>query len=302
MHAGRCTGDGALRARARRRHGVRAPARRGRTDGAPRRRRLERSRQPRLRGPGPVTSDPVRLATALATLLLYAALCGAIWWARRRRHHAAEEAARRLRPAREGVTPILVAYASQTGFAEELAWQTARLLHTAGEPARVLPLQDVGADDLRAAERALFLVATYGEGDPPDNAARFVRGAMGEPLALQGLRYGLLALGDSQYARFCGFGRSLDAWLADSGARPLFARIDMDNGSPPALEDWWRRLGAVAAIDLPAARDEQPYEPWTLQVRRHLNPGSAGEPIFHLEFAPTPGAAAQWESGDLVQV
>ena len=64
--------------------------------------------------------------------------------------------------------PVLVAFASQTGFAEELAWMTARALSgTAGDGgagARVLSFADLDLETLKAADRALLIVSHDGRG------------------------------------------------------------------------------------------------------------------------------------------
>ncbi len=119
---------------------------------------------------------------------------------------------------------------------------------------------------------------------------------------LSHLQYGLLALGDRQYAQFCGFGRALDSWLRAGGARPWFERIEMDNGAPQALTAWQHQLTQISSLgDMPAW--EQPvFSEWTLAARRHMNPGSAGEPVFHIELQPPATEPALWESGDLAQV
>jgi sulfite reductase (NADPH) flavoprotein alpha-component len=115
-------------------------------------------------------------------------------------------------------------------------------------------------------------------------------------------RFGLLALGDRTYRNFCGFGRRLDEWLRERGAQPLFERIDVDNGEPAALHAWWRELSHIAATsDLPDWEDV-PFEPWVLRERRHLNPGSAGGPVFHLELVRQGAVTAGWQSGDLLQI
>ncbi|MGV2904799.1 flavodoxin domain-containing protein, partial [Achromobacter sp. AGC25] len=85
------------------------------------------------------------------------------------------------------------------------------------------------------------VASTYGEGDPPDAAAAFAGQmqaasvAPGTAPALAGLQYAVLALGDSEYTQFCGFGHRLDDWLHAQGATPLFDRVDVDNGDPAAL-------------------------------------------------------------------
>jgi sulfite reductase (NADPH) flavoprotein alpha-component len=252
------------------------------------------------------TADPARLAAAALLVLAYLLLCGGIAWRQARRRRAARQAASDLMPAAAGSTRVLIAHASQTGTAEELAWQTAAMLHTAGWSARLCALDELDATTLAGAERALFVASTYGEGDPPDAAAVFARRVMASDLApgaLAGLHYAVLALGDDDYAQFCGFGRSLDQWLARQGAAPMIGRVEVNRGDAAALELWRRQLSHIAGTsDLPDWQGP-PFSTWRLAARRLLNPGSAGAPTFHVELEP---AAAHglpaWESGDLVQV
>src|SRR5262245_1530577 len=108
---------------------------------------------------------------AVAVVVCYGALCAAAYLRHRRRLLDARREAAALLPAAEGAAPLLVLHASQTGQAEDLAWQSARALHSAGVPVRLAPLGEVRRADLRAASRALIVTSTYGEGDPPDSAA-----------------------------------------------------------------------------------------------------------------------------------
>lgn len=243
-----------------------------------------------------------RWLLAALCVLLYAALCLGLWRRARRRARAARAEAAALAAASAGSQPVLVAYASQTGQAEAIAHETARLLHTAGEPVHLCALGAVDAALLARTRTALFVASTYGEGDAPDNAAAFQQGCMARPLALAHLRCGVLALGDRQYARFCGFGQALAAWLAASGAEALFDAVEMDNGAPEALRRWQQHLGQVALLDATPAWQAPAFAPWRLAERIHLNPGSAGGAVFHLAFAPPPGVAADWQSGDLAEV
>jgi sulfite reductase (NADPH) flavoprotein alpha-component len=244
-----------------------------------------------------------RLPAAITLIALYLLLCGFVAWRFRRRQRQQAEAAAQLLPAQDGAAPVLVVHASQTGQAEAIAWQTARALHVAGLPVRLASLGEITPGDLRAAPHALLVVSTYGEGDPPDAAAPFWRAALAAAPDLAALQYGVLALGDSSYEHYCGFGRALDSWLAQAGARPLFERIDVDCGDAAALEHWRQSLSRLAGtLDLPAW-EEAPFEPWRLAARTHLNPGSAGGGVFHLELEPLPGQALpDWQAGDLVQV
>jgi sulfite reductase (NADPH) flavoprotein alpha-component len=241
---------------------------------------------------------------ALATVLCYALMCGAIAWQHRNRQRAAQRRVDALLPASPGVPAWWVAYASQTGQAEELALQTAQALHTAGVPVRLAPLSQISLADLQQADRLLCIASTYGEGDPPDSAVPFARQVMTEAGAtLSHLHVGLLALGDATYAHFCGFGRQLDQWLMDRGAQALFERIDVDKSDPEALRRWRQHLAHLAGTnDLPDW-EAPALQPWRLRARQHLNPGSAGEEVHHLELVPDGGTPCpDWQAGDLVQL
>ncbi|WP_431049144.1 sulfite reductase subunit alpha [Roseateles sp. L2-2] len=251
----------------------------------------------------PILSRP---AAALLLIALYLLLCAAVWWRHRRRLRQAADAAAALLPAADAGPPVLVLHASQTGQAEELAWQTAKALHLAGMPVRVASLGEIDRDDLRGARHALFIASTYGEGDAPDSAAPFARDLMaaeGSALDLSSLEVGVLALGDSTYTHFCGFGRALDAWLREHGARLMFDRIDSDRADEHALAQWRQRLSHFAGTADLAEWETPVFTSWRLSERRHLNPGSQGGPVFHLELTPADGSPLPaWEAGDLVQV
>lgn len=247
---------------------------------------------------------------AVGVVLAYLALCGAVVWREHRRRRRAQHDAAALAAAQPDTAPVLVAYASQTGAAEDLAWQAARLLHGTGLAARIVALNEVTASDLAQARFALFIASTSGEGDPPDNAALFARQVLwpahppaGPVERLPHLHFGLLALGDATYTHFCGFGRALDGWLRGCGAQPMFDSIEVDRLDAAALQQWQRQLGRWAGTsDLPDG-EAPAFDRWRLVARRHLNPGSAGGPVFHVELAPIDGVALPaWESGDLVQL
>lgn len=253
----------------------------------------------------------VRTVGAGATLLGYAALCSAVFIRQRRRHAAKRLAAQAL--AGDGTTePALVLFASQTGQAESIAWETARWLHDAGTSTRVLPLDEVDATTLESAKRAFVIASTYGEGDAPDGAAVFAEKVMGLSLKLPALRYAVLALGDRGYDNFCGFGRDIDKWLTRTGARPMVARIDVDNGDPAALAQWGAHWRTPATDDAVSSGETTPsgaatgetslFAPWQLVSRVLLNAGSAGAPIYQLAFGPPRSVVADWRSGDLVQI
>ena len=245
-----------------------------------------------------------QIVQALVTVLAYMLMCGTIAWRYRQRQREAQRRVDALLPATPGAPAWWVAYASQTGQAEQLALQTAQALHTAGVPVRLAPLSQIRMADLQQADRLLCIASTYGEGDPPDSAVPFARQVMASAAVnLSHLHVGLLALGDQTYANYCGFGRALDRWLMANGAQALFERIDVDKSDPQALQRWRQHLAHLAGTnDLPDW-EAPALQPWRLQERVHLNPGSAGEPVCHLVLVPDPRQPLpEWQAGDLVQI
>lgn len=203
----------------------------------------------------------------------------------------------------DGTEPVLVAWASQTGFAQMLAERSAAMLADAGVPVRVLPLDAVDGALLGRTRRALFLASTTGEGDPPDHALAFLHGVLAQPHALQALDYALLALGDREYQDYCAFGRQLDEWLRGNGARPLFDRVEVDNADQAALRHWQYEVGRIGGLsDLPDWTAPA-YERWTLRSRRLLNPGSPGAGVFDLALEPAAGTPLpDWQAGDIAEI
>ncbi|WP_426702452.1 flavodoxin domain-containing protein [Rhodanobacter sp. Col0626] len=196
---------------------------------------------------------------------------------------------------------VRVIYASQTGFAEQIAQRTQQSLRAAGMATRLDGINSVAADDLRHAGRVLFVVSTTGDGEPPDMALAFHRLAMQQPTSLSGLRYGLLALGDSDYEEFCGFGRQLQRWLQASGAQPLFDPVEVDSEDEASRRHWQHHLAMLSDTrDLPDWQAPA-YQRWRLVERCLLNPGSVGAPCFHLALQPSVGSA-HWQAGDLVEI
>lgn len=209
----------------------------------------------------------------------------------------------RAQPAAAVDDEVWVVHASQTGFAESLARRTADTLRTAGVAAVPRALGGLDVAGLARRRRVLFVVSTTGEGDAPDTAFGFVRHAMGAAPAstLDDLRYGLLALGDRHYARFCAFGHALDRWLRQAGARPLFDLVEVDDGDPGALRHWQQQLHLLGGGIEIADWREPDYQRWRLVSRRLLNAGSLGAPVFHLGFEAIDGARS-WAPGDIAEI
>ncbi|PTU33197.1 sulfite reductase subunit alpha [Stenotrophobium rhamnosiphilum] len=236
-----------------------------------------------------------RVLHAAAVVFVWLLFCAFIAWRRIRQQ-------RRLSlPTLAGDTPLLLCYASQTGYALRIAMQTAKSLQAAGQSVNLKSLGDVDLTTLQSSSRALFVVSTTGEGDPPDTAITFVRKVMRGQSNLKGLNYGLLALGDQEYRHYCGFGRELDRWLKRHGAQPLFDAVEVDNADEGALRHWQHHLELLGDGQAVPDWTEPEYEDWRLVERTLLNAGSAGGAVYHLSLEPQ-GKPLTWSAGDIVEI
>jgi sulfite reductase (NADPH) flavoprotein alpha-component len=121
-------------------------------------------------------------------------------------------------------------------------------------------------------------------------------------LDLRALQYGLMALGDREYTRFCGFGHALDAWLRHRGAQPRFDCIEVDNADQGALRHWTHHLRLISGDHELPDWQAPVYHGWRLVERRCLNPGSVGEAVFHLELSAPAGPTLAWSAGDIAEI
>lgn len=242
-----------------------------------------------------VPSAP-RSYAAAGSVLAYAGLVA--WFLYRA--HARDRATQPTAVAAQDA--VWVVHASQTGFALELADMTAASLRHGGMTVQRAGLEHLDAVRLQGITKAIFVVSTTGEGDPPDPALGFVRRIMSQSLRLHGLQYAVLALGDREYAQFCAFGHQLDDWLRRQHAQPLFDLVEVDNADDSALRHWQHHIGQLGNGDEAPDWASPRYESWRLRERIELNPGSLGGPAFHLSLAPDAGALPEWTAGDIAEI
>lgn len=231
---------------------------------------------------------------AIAAWLMLAWHCMFRPYARRRRESAKNRSA-----APGSNTRTAIVYASQTGTALEIARRTADAL---GEQGVLLPIDELAPANLANYQQALFVVSTYGEGDPPDMAQAFHQ-AMDQSLPgnleLQGLHAGILALGDSGYQNFCGFGLALETWLRRQGANLMFDTLKANRADADTLTEWTNRLAERFSISLsPYA----PFHTWTLVKREITNPSGLGRPCHELLLQPADPQQLDWLAGDIAQI
>lgn len=244
------------------------------------------------------TVHDTHLMYAIMVVALYLVFCGWIFL-RHKKNTAQDNPLSRQLSA--GEQNILIAYASQTGNAEQLAQKTAESLTQAGMSVEVRMLSAIDLLMLNRTKRALFVVSTTGEGDAPDNAGDFLQQVMLADVRLHQLEYGILALGDASYKHFCGFGHTLDTWLQHTHAVPMFDMVEVDRGDEGALRHWQYQLSVLAKDTEMADWKTPEYQYWQLSTRILLNPGSAGAPVYHLKLT-TDRPTVHWQAGDILEI
>ncbi|KAL1593202.1 hypothetical protein SLS60_010810 [Paraconiothyrium brasiliense] len=173
----------------------------------------------------------------------------------------------------------VVFYGSQTGTAEDYASRIAKEGHSRfGLNCMVADLEDYDYDNLDQFPEdklAVFVLATYGEGEPTDNAVEFYEfiggddvafseGASAEEKPLSKMKYVAFGLGNNTYEHYNSMVRDVDKYLTKLGATRLGAAGEGDDGAGTMEEDflaWKEPMWTAVCEALKLEEREAVYEP-----------------------------------------
>ncbi|MCL2913838.1 assimilatory sulfite reductase (NADPH) flavoprotein subunit [Shewanella corallii] len=143
----------------------------------------------------------------------------------------------------EQAQQLTVLYGSQTGNSRGVAEALAQRAAEAGWQVNLTSMGDLKPKQIKDESLLALVVSTHGEGEAPDDAIELHQFlASKRAPKLDGLKYSVLALGDSSYEFFCQTGKDFDERLANLGAEALLPRVDCDVDFEDAAEQWQVQL------------------------------------------------------------
>ena len=226
-----------------------------------------------------------------------------IWFVRSRKSVRLAHNAR----AGEADTIILV------GSEGNSTWGFAKTLHlelvAAGHRVHTAPMNDL-ARHYPKARRLIVMTATYGDGDAPESARRFVD-KLERFAPAPGLAYAVLGFGDRSFSDFCGYAARVETALKDKGLVPILDYATIDRQSAQSFAEWGQALGTVLGHELVLnhAVELPKLSGFVLESRRDF--GEAYQtPRAILRFRPVArpgilarlGLAPSYVAGDLIGI
>lgn len=210
---------------------------------------------------------------------------------------------------------VTILFGSQSGNAQRLAQKAGKSLEGRGFQVTVSSMSDFKPNNLKKISNLLVFVSTHGEGEPPDNAISFHEFLYSKRAPkLDGLRFSVLALGDSSYEFFCKTGIDFDQRLEELGADRIYPRVDCDVDYEEPAAEWFEGVISrltegqpTGSAPIPAGSAatqvvESVYSrtnPFYAEVLENLNLNGRGsnKETRHLEIS-LEGSGLTYEPGD----
>ncbi|MEO9274470.1 flavodoxin domain-containing protein [Marinomonas sp. 5E14-1] len=204
-----------------------------------------------------------------------------------------------LRPSHKGgrSNGTLLAYASQTGSARQLAFQLKEMANS------LLDVQCVSTltmKQLRGYARVYFVVSTYGKGESPDCAHKFIIDLQRQETSLDTIypSFSVLALGDRSYTTFCQFGHTLSSLLERIGFRRELPVHEVDRMDLASIESWWRQISEFMGIEKFSIK--MPTIKFNVSMNQNVNPQRTERAAHHIRLNTL--EKLDYKAGDLIAV
>ncbi len=173
-----------------------------------------------------------------------------------------------------GDRSLILLFGSQSGNSEGLAAKISKDAKSYGLEGEVHDMDGFDFNSLSDKKRVLIVCSTWGEGEMPDNAEELWQFSISESASrLEGVHFGICALGDTSYEFFCQSGKDWDGQFEKLGATRIIDRLDCDvDFDAPAAEWILEALPALAAVDSSGHFHEEMVD----AIKMYVSGSSAG--------------------------
>lgn len=171
--------------------------------------------------------------------------------------------------------PVTILYGSQTGTAAMYAKALHRESVRLAVPAVIMDIEDFHPHTSEDETMIIFVLATYGEGEPTDTVKPFydwLYDADRKSGELADVKFAVFGLGDRQWKQFCQMGVNVDKKMAELGAERVYALGCGDCGSnlEEAFDAWrkdlWPAVGASLKIQIKADTEDPVPTEFSLKI------------------------------------
>lgn len=165
---------------------------------------------------------------------------------------------------------LVVFFGSQTGNSQDLAERLAKEGHSKfGLQTMVADLEEYDYErlvDFPTDKVAIFMLSSYGEGEPTDNAVQFFEFITSDENEgrFDNMRYGIFGLGNSTYEHYNLVARKVDTSLSERGATRISTLGEADDAKGTTEDDFlswkdgmWEALSQVMTF----SEQETQFEP-----------------------------------------
>eukprot|EP01095_Lingulamoeba_sp_RSL-Kostka_P017334 TRINITY_DN892_c4_g1_i1.p1 TRINITY_DN892_c4_g1~~TRINITY_DN892_c4_g1_i1.p1 ORF type:complete len:656 (-),score=271.34 TRINITY_DN892_c4_g1_i1:108-2075(-) len=155
---------------------------------------------------------------------------------------------KKVKKKKKGAINLTILWGSQTGTAEEFAATLEEEAEGYNFNVENINIEEYEyADVLPTEKMVIFVVATYGEGEPTDNARDFYDWLMEEELEeglLEGVRFTVFGLGNKTYEHYNQMARDVETRCLALGAKSVYEKGEGDDDCSLAedFDHWKSRL------------------------------------------------------------
>lgn len=215
-----------------------------------------------------------------------------------------------LQPMNVAKIKLTILYATETGNAKSLSNKFLQIAKQKGIVVKAISAEQYPLHQLSKEEFLLIVISTQGDGEAPASAKKlfdFLSESVND--RLEGLKFAVVALGDSSYPLFCKAGVDVDELLRKKGASNVFQVIKCDtdyeqeakNGFLQILDNLSPAQSTIqSSTSFEPAKDiSKEWHKGTVMNNINLNDVHSEKETYHIEIS---SAEVHYQPGDSVAI